>query len=130
MSSASDSQNMSEQHEDLSEGSSPNESYYEGIRSSLDLPKAATRTKQKRNSDEEDEDFVASEATSKKKAALRKEYGTSASTRPSAKDKTAMRKVPLSKSDKASAPKETMTFTLEESSDAEVVIRLQRIYNF
>jgi len=119
MSSASDSQNMSEQHEDLSESSSPEGSYYEGEWSSPELPKAATRTRKKKNSDDEDEDFVASEATSKRKVVLRKEYGTSASTRPSAKDRTDARKVPESKSDKASAPKETMTFTLEESSDAE-----------
>ena len=46
MTSGSDSQNMLEQNVDLSEGSSPNESYYEGIRSSPDLPKAITRTKE------------------------------------------------------------------------------------
>jgi hypothetical protein len=86
MSSASDSQNESEQHVDLSEGSGPKGSYYEGIRSSPDLPKAATKTIKKRTSDDEDEDFVASEATSKKKVVLRKEYGSTTSTRPSAKD--------------------------------------------
>ncbi|XP_044396448.1 uncharacterized protein, partial [Triticum aestivum] len=119
MSSGSDSQNMSEQNVDLSEGSSLAKSYYEGIKSSLDLPKAPTRTKKKRNSDDEAAYFLASEATSKKKAVLRKEYGTSASTRPSAKDRTVVRKVPLSKANKATTPKETMTFILEDPSDAE-----------
>ena len=67
MSSASDSQNQSKQNVDLSEGSSPNESYYEGDRSSPDLPKTARRTKKKKISDSEDEDFVATMDTSKKK---------------------------------------------------------------
>ena len=73
MSDASDSQNMSEQHAYLSEGSSPEESFYEGERSSPDLPKAASKTRKKRTSDDEDEDFVASEATSKKKKVIAKE---------------------------------------------------------
>ena len=94
MSSASDSQNEPEQNDDLNEGSSPNESYDEGNRSTpSNLPKAATRTKKKTTSNTEDEDFVASEASSKRNAVLRKEYGTSASTRPSTKDKTSVRKV-------------------------------------
>ena len=119
MSSATDSQNELEQNVDLSEGSSPNESYYEGIRSSPDLPKATTRTKNKRTSDDEDEALVASEATSKKKTVSRKEYGTSASTGPSAKERTAVRRIPMSKAHKSSAPKETMIFTGEEPSNAE-----------
>ena len=119
MSSGSDSQNTLEQNVDLSEGSSPAESYYEGIRSSPDLPKVATKTRKKRNSDDENADFVATKATSKKKAMMRKEYGTSTSTRTSAKDMTTIRKVPLSNENKGTAPKETMTFTLEEPSDAE-----------
>ena len=68
MSSASDNQKVSEQHEDLSEGSSPEGSYCEGIRSSPELPRASAKTRKKRNSDDEVDDFVASEATSKKKA--------------------------------------------------------------
>ena len=105
MSDNSDSQNMSEQHADLSLGSSPEGSYYEGERSSPELPKAATRTEKKRTSDDEDEDFVADETTSKKKrAVLAKEYTTNPSAR--TKDKTAVRKV----------TKETMSITLEEPS--------------
>ena len=49
---ASDNQNRPEEQDvDLSAGSSPGESYYEGERSSTDLPKANTRTKKKKNSD-------------------------------------------------------------------------------
>ena len=88
MSDTSDSQNFIEQHADLSEGSRPEGSFYEGERSSPDLPKATTKTRMKITSDDEDEDFVASEATSKKKAVPRKEYGTSTSTGPSAKERT------------------------------------------
>ena len=122
MSDASDSRNVSEQHADLSSGSSPEESYYEGERSSPGLPKAATRAGRKRTSDDGDEDFVPSEATSKKKTVLRNKYGTSASTRPSAKDKVVVRKVPLSKTHKATAPKETLIFTLKEPSDSEIEV--------
>ena len=76
----------------MSEGSSPAESFYEGERSSPDLPKAATRTRKKKTSDSEDEDFVASEVASKKKrVVLAKEYNTKPST---AKERTAVRKVP------------------------------------
>ena len=59
----------------MSEGSDPSSSYDEGSRSTpRNLPKAATRTSKKRNSDSEDEDYVAveDEATSKKKV-LKKE---------------------------------------------------------
>ena len=61
----------------MSEGTSPSSSYDEGNRSTpSNLPKAATRARKKRNSDSEDEDYVAveDEATSKKKV-LKKEYG-------------------------------------------------------
>ena len=112
MSDASDCQNMSEQHTDLSSGISPEGSYYDGERSSPELPKEATRARKKRTSDDEDEDFVASEATSKKKkVVLATEYGTAASSKAAAstKDKSAVKKV----------TKNTMTFTLEEPSDAE-----------
>jgi hypothetical protein len=107
MSDASDSQNMSEQHIDLSAGSSPAESFYEGERSSPDLPKLATRTRKKRTSDSEDEDFVASEATKKKRVMLAKEYSTKPT---SAKEKTSVKKV----------TKETMQITLEVPSDIEL----------
>jgi hypothetical protein len=92
MSSGSDSQNRSEQQAVMSEGSSHNESSYEGERSSPDLPKAATRTRKKKTSDSEDEDFVASEtATKKKRVVLAKEYSSKPT---SAKERTAVRKVP------------------------------------
>ena len=72
----SDSQNRSEQQVQMSEGSDPSSSYDEGSRSTpSNLPKAATRTRKKRTSDSEDEDYVAveDEATSKKKV-LKKEF--------------------------------------------------------
>ena len=73
ISGGSGSQNMSEQNVDLSEWTSPAESYDEGSRSTpSNLPKAATRTRKKKNSDDEDEDFMASDATSKRKAVMRK----------------------------------------------------------
>ena len=76
MSDQSDSQNRSEQQVQMSEGSDPSSSYDEGSRSTpSNLPKAATRTRKKRTSDSEDEDYVAveDEATSKKKV-LKKEF--------------------------------------------------------
>ena len=54
----------------MSEGISPSSSYDEGSRSTpSNLPKAATRTRKKRTSDSQDEDYVAveDEATSRKK---------------------------------------------------------------
>ena len=68
----------------MSEGTSPSSSFDEGSRSTpSNLPKAATRTRKKKTSDSEDEDYVAveEEATSKRKV-LKKEYGTSAATKP------------------------------------------------
>ena len=53
----------------MSEGSSPSSNYDEGSRSTpSNLPEATTRTRRKRTSDSEDEDYVAidDEATSKK----------------------------------------------------------------
>ena len=70
MSDQSDSQNKSEEQVQLSEGTSPTSSYDEGSRSTpSNLPKAATRSRKKRTSDSEDEDYVAveDEATSKEK---------------------------------------------------------------
>jgi hypothetical protein len=86
MSDASDSQNASgEGSIDLSAGSSPEESYHEGERSSPDLPKAATRSRKKKNSDDEDKDFVAKEVIpKKKKTVIAKEYDTGSSARPAA----------------------------------------------
>ena len=74
MSDQSDSQNRSEEQVQLSEGSDPSSSYDEGSRSTpSNLPKAATRTRKKKTSDSEDEDYVAieDEATSRKKVLKR-----------------------------------------------------------
>ena len=68
----------------MSEGTSPSSTSDDGSRSTpSNLPKAATRARKKKTSDSEDEDYVAveDEATSKKKV-LKKEYGTTASTKP------------------------------------------------
>ena len=54
----------------MSEGTSPSSSFDEGSRSTPNnLPKVATRTKKKRTSDSEDEDYVAveDEATQRRK---------------------------------------------------------------
>ena len=60
MSDQSDSQNKSEEHVQMSEGTSPSSSYDEGSRSTPNnLPKAATRTWKKKTLDSEDEDYVA-----------------------------------------------------------------------
>ena len=66
MSDQSDSQNKSEEQVQLSEGTSPSGSYDEGSRSTpSNLPKAATRTRKKKTSDSEDEDYVAFEKGAK-----------------------------------------------------------------
>ena len=83
----------------MSEGTSPSSSYDEGSRSTpSDLPKAATRARNKRTSYSEDEDYVAveDEATSKKKV-LKKEYGTAAATKPGMKTKAPAKRIPMSK---------------------------------
>ena len=68
MSDQSDSQNLSEQQVQLSEGTSPSSSLDEGSRSTpSNLPKAVARQRKKKTSDSEDEDYVAEEeATSKR----------------------------------------------------------------
>ena len=105
MSDQSDSQNMSEQQVVMSEGTSPSSSSDEGSMSTpSNLPKAAKRTRKNKGSDTEDEDFQPKEVTLKKNKVL-------------AKERLVVRKVPISKCEKTSAPKETMTFTLEEPSD-------------
>ena len=83
----------------MSEGTSPSSSYDDGSRSTpSNLPKAATMARNKTTSDSEDEDYVAveDEATSKKKV-LKKEYGTSAATKPGMKTKAPARRIPMSK---------------------------------
>ena len=95
----------------MSEGTSTSSSYDEGSRSTpSNLPKAATRTRKKRTSDFEDEDYVAveDEATSKKKV-LKKEYGTAAITKPGMNKKAPARRVPTSKPRKVPTG-ETMKF--------------------
>src|SRR3990170_994364 len=119
MSDQSDSQNKSEEQVNMSEGTSPSSSYDEGSRSTpSNLPKAATRTRKKRTSDSEDEDYVAieDEATSKKKV-LKKEYGTAAATKPGLKTKMPARRQPMSKPRKV-ATGETMKFTIESEEEA------------
>ena len=103
----------------MSEGTSHSGSYDEGSRSTpSNLPKAATRTRKKKTSDSEDEDYVAveDEATSRKKV-LKKEYGTTAITKPSMNKNAPTSRVPTSKPRKV-ATGETMKFTIE--SDEEV----------
>src|SRR3990170_8604278 len=99
MSDQSDSQNRSEEQVHMSEGTSPSSSYDEGSRSTpSNLPKAATRTRKKKTSDSEDEDYVAveDEATSRKKV-LKKEYGTAAATKPGFNKKAPAKRVPMLK---------------------------------
>ena len=99
MSDQSDSQNKSEEQVQMSEGTSPSSSYDDGSTSTpSNLPKAATRARKKRTLDSEDEDYVAieDEATSKKKV-LKKEYGTTAATKPGMRTKARVRRIPMSK---------------------------------
>ena len=98
MSDNSDSQNRSEEHANLSEGTSPsNSSYKEGRRSTpSNLPKATVMQRKKRTSDSKDEDFEIEEVTSKKKV-VKKEFGIAASTKPGVNKKAPARRVPMSK---------------------------------
>ena len=83
----------------MSEGTSPSSSYDEGSRSTpSNLPKAATRTRRKRISDSEDEDYVAAEEeVSSKKNVFKKEFVTVASTKPGMHKKAPAKRVPMSK---------------------------------
>ena len=103
----------------MSEGSDPSGTSDDGSRSTpSNLPKAATRTRKKRTSDSEDEDYVAveDEATLKKKV-LKKEYGSAAATKPGLKTKMPARRQPMSKGRKV-ATGETMKFTIESKEEA------------
>ena len=103
----------------MSEGTSPSSSYDEGRRSTpSNLPKAATRTRKKKTSDSEDEDYIAveDEATSKKEV-MKKEYGSAATTKPGMNRKAPARRVPTSKPRKV-ATGETMKFTIESEEEA------------
>ena len=68
----------------LSEGTSPSSSYDEGSKSTpSNLPKAATRHRRKRNYDSKDEDYIAAEEeVGSKKKVVKKEFGTTTSTKP------------------------------------------------
>ena len=113
----------------MSEGTSLSSSYDEGSRSTpSNLPKAATRSRKKKTSDSEDEDYVAveDEATLGKKV-LKKEYGTTAASKPGLKTKAPARRVPMSKArastveaskSKKVATGETMKFTIESEEEA------------
>ena len=99
MSDQSDSQNREEEQVHMSKGTSPSSTSDDGSRSTpSNLPKATTKTRKKRTSDSEDEDYVAveDEATSKKKV-LKKEYGSAAATKPGLKTKMPAKRVPMSK---------------------------------
>ena len=99
MSDKSDSQNKSEEQVNMSEGTSPSESYEDGSRSTpSNLPKATTRQRRKRNSDSEDEYYVVveEEASSKKKV-VKKEFGIAATTKPGLHKKAPAKRVPMSK---------------------------------
>ena len=76
MSDQRNSQNKSEEHVQLSEGTSPSSTSDDGKRSTpSNLPKATTRTRKKKTSDSEDEDYVAVEEVSSKKKVLKKNMG-------------------------------------------------------
>ena len=95
----SDSQNRDEEQVHLSEGTGPSSTSDEGSRSTpSNLHKAATRTRKKRTSGSEDEDYVAveEEATSKRKV-LKKEYDTAATTKPGMKQKVPAKRALMSK---------------------------------
>ena len=141
MSDQSDSQNKSEEQIHMSEGTSPSSSYDEGSRSTpSNLPKAATRTRKKRTSDSEDEDYRAEEdeATSKK-VVLKKEYASAQNTKPGLNRKVPTKRTPMLKvrgSTQVHEPKEapakrvttskpkkvptgeTMKFTIESEDEA------------
>nr|XP_020193988.1 uncharacterized protein LOC109779774 [Aegilops tauschii subsp. strangulata] len=121
MSDQSGSQNGSEEQVQMSEGSDPSSTYDDGSRSTpSNLPKAATRSRKKRTSESEDEDYIAiEEEVSSKKMVLKKEYGTAAATKPGMKTKAPARRIPMSKPRRV-ATGETMKFTIE--SDEEGVV--------
>ena len=119
MSDQSDSQNKSEEHVQLSEGSDPLSTSDDGSRSTpSNLPKAATRSRKKRTSESEDDDYVATEEeVSFEKKVLKKEYGTAAASKPGLNKKAPARRMPMSKPIKV-ATGETMKFTIESEEEA------------
>src|SRR3954471_9234055 len=98
MSDQSDSQNLSEQPVQMSEGTSPSSSSDDGSRSTpSNLPKAATRQKKKRTSHTEDEDYVAEEEATSKRVVLKKEYVSAAANKPGLKVKRPAGRQPMPK---------------------------------
>ena len=90
------------------------------------MPKAATRTRKKRTSDSEDEDYVAveDEATSRKKV-LKKEYGIAAATKPGLHKKAPAKRAPVSQPRKVPTG-ETMKFTIESDDGKAVGVARRR----
>src|ERR687897_651975 len=99
MSDQSDSQNRSEEHVQMSEGSDPSSTSDDGSRSTpSNFPKAVTRSRKKKTSDSEDEDYVAvEEEVSSKKKVLKKEYGTAGTTKSGLHKKAPSKRVPTLK---------------------------------
>src|SRR3954466_10245087 len=118
MSDQSDSQNLSEQPVQMSEGTSPSSSSDDGSRSTPDnLPKAATRQRKKKTLESEDEDYVAEEEATSKRVVPKKEYGSAAAIKPGMHKKAPARRVPTSKPRKA-VTKETMKLVMESEEEA------------
>ena len=96
----------------MSEVTSPSDGYDDGSRSTpSNRPKAATRQRHKRTSNSEDEDFMVDEEVTSKKKVLKKEFGTTATTKPGMKKNALARKIPMSKA--RASTQETMEFALE-----------------
>ena len=100
----------------LSEGTSPSDSYDEGnISTPSNLPKAATRQRRKRSFDSDDEDYIAAEEeVSSKKKVVKKEFGTVASRKPGMHKKAAAKRVPTSKA--RASTLETYKSNVEEAT--------------
>ena len=127
MSDNSDSQNMSEELVQMSEGTSPSESSQDdgSRRTPSNLPKAATRQRKKNTFDSEVEDFVIDEEVSSKRKGDKKELGTAANTKPGMKQKAPAGTFPMSKA--RASTQETMEFTLEPKEAGEGKKRKERV---
>ena len=98
MSDQSDSQNRSEEQVHLSEGTSPSSSSDDGSRSTpSNLPKAATRTRKKKTSDSEDEDYRAEEDEATCKKVVHNKVLSSTAVKPGMKIKRPAGRQPMSK---------------------------------
>ena len=99
MSDQSDSQNKLEEQVNMSEGTSPSSTSDEGSRSTpRNLPKAATRTRKKRTSESEDEDYMAEEDEATSKKVVLKKVLSSTAVKPGMKIKRPAGRHPMSKS--------------------------------